>query len=576
MAPLSRIRLLAAAALGLLLGLGAALAQPLTELLPAETFLAFGTRGLTAEQARLQPFIDEFERLELPQAFEQLMASEAGSEGESLNEAAASLEGLTLFDLLGQEAWLAVSATSYSPLPAVTVLTRLSAEASARASAMIAQAAQDADLESFSEGDYTFYQEPLGEDAGGQVLAFAQAGDLLAASSNPDVLRGVLRQLGGANEPSFAASQGYAASLGALGEGNLYSYFDYAQLARVLEPFANGIGFEELVARLAAALHTAGVQAGVWRLTDAGYESKAIQLPDAEGGDGELYRLITSGVPANTATLELVPEGALGWQSSSVDLLGWWNYLNGLVASSPEIGGDLDTLAQGMLGLDLRGALFSWSRGQLSTITTGVGEASAPGVASTNLLGDMVFVLGASDTAAAQSGLDTFFQTLSRQVAAFTNPEGAASGAASSTREVAGTTVTSYRMAEGITLETAVVGDNALIATSSAALDAVLSASGANPAFADLAAQAPAGATSVSVADNQASVRATAAQLVSQLQLLAGLGGSSELDFDAVEAASAKLQSYLDFVAERLGMSFGYQQKTGGTVRGFGSTEVRW
>ena len=63
-------------ALLLSLFLSSALAQSLANLLPAETFLAFGTRDLAQHENKLEPFIAEFERLELGAALAKLVPSE--------------------------------------------------------------------------------------------------------------------------------------------------------------------------------------------------------------------------------------------------------------------------------------------------------------------------------------------------------------------------------------------------------------------------------------------------------------------------------------------------------------------
>ena len=49
---------------------GLASAQSIPELLPENTILALGMQSLADQEARFQPFVDEFERLELGQALE--------------------------------------------------------------------------------------------------------------------------------------------------------------------------------------------------------------------------------------------------------------------------------------------------------------------------------------------------------------------------------------------------------------------------------------------------------------------------------------------------------------------------
>ena len=59
-------------------------AQDLAKLLPADTFFAAGIQDWVSHQDKLQPYIDEFNRLELGQAFMAMMDDEAsGEDGES-------------------------------------------------------------------------------------------------------------------------------------------------------------------------------------------------------------------------------------------------------------------------------------------------------------------------------------------------------------------------------------------------------------------------------------------------------------------------------------------------------------
>ena len=570
---------------------GGALAQSLGDLLPAETFLAFGTSDLNGQTEKLQPFIDEFERLELGQALAALFPEEgAETGGESggdleadMTDLAAEFEGLGLLDLLGQEAWVALSASSFNPLPSLTLLARLSPEASAKAAELLAEATSQAGVESLSEGEYTFYQERLddAEDSPVQVLAYAQADDLLALSTNPDTLRGVLRQLGGSGDPSFTASEGYAATLGQLEPANFYSYLDYAQVAQVVTPFAQTVGFPQLIERITQAFETAGVSTGVVRVTDSGLESEGLQALNRDGGDASLYALLSTATPVDPATATLAPQDALAWTSATVDLQGWWDYLNEIAAAAPELGGSLDSMLGMFLGLDLRTTFFNWAGSSVTTVTTGVGEVAEPGVPSSNLLGDAVYIVAATDEAAAQTGLDTLLQSVSGTVASFADPSGGAGNASTQTEEIAGVTVNTFTITEGISLSYAVANGYAYIGTTQDGLRDVLEASAAaslqeSDAFTRLTSEAPQDAGSLSVADNQATLSSTAAQLVSQVQMMAGLGGASELDFEAVEAASSKLEAFLQFVAERLGSSIGYAERSDGAIRGYSETQVTW
>ena len=558
--------------------------QSLADLLPAETFLALGTQDLSSQTAKLQPFIDEFERLDLGAALTQLFPASEGEATAPLTDGLSTrFAGLNSLDLVGQDALIALSVSSFNPLPALTLLARLSPEASAQVAAALNEETSKTGVQTLNEGDYTFYQEALeGDSALVQAVAYAQVDDVLLLSTNPDTLRGALRQLGGSQDPNFTRSAGYRAALGDVEASNFYAYLDYAQVADTLAPYAQSLGFDQLVARLAQALRTAGVSSGAVRFTDAGLESDGLQVPDANGGDAELYALLTAPTNADTATAALVPAGALSWSSSNTDLSAWWDYLDGLVASTPELGGSLDSLLQTFFGLDLRGTFLNWAGSGVTSVTTEVGEVTQAGVPSSNLLGNTVYLLATDDGAAAQTGLATLLQNLSSTVASFADPSGGAGNAETLTQDVAGVNVTTYNVTDNISLSYAVADGYAFIATSEDALTAVLTARAGGASLQDgdgfqqLVATAPADASSLSVSDGGATLASTAQQVTEQLRATAGLTGAANLDFDAVDEATGKLETFLSFVAERLGFSTAYTETRDGAIRSHGETQVEW
>lgn len=186
-------------ALALAAALGLAAAQSLAPLLPSDTLVAFGVQGLKQHEAKLQPIIDEWERLDLTNLLER-----AGGEGAD-DELPAELKGLTLFDVLGDEFWIAASASSFSPLPAVVLVARVSDRASALFTKALADEQADATVESLTEGNISF--EVYTSDDDDLTLAVARDGDFVALTTNPDTMRGVLRRYQGAAEPNFTDSR---------------------------------------------------------------------------------------------------------------------------------------------------------------------------------------------------------------------------------------------------------------------------------------------------------------------------------------------------------------------------------
>ena len=555
-----------------------ALAQPLVTLFPAETLLAFGTERLNDNANVLDAFIDEFQRLEVGAALQAVFGDAAEGATGGMNEVPPELEGLEPLDLIGQEAWVAVSASSFNPLPSITLLTRTSPRASDILANLIADHVAEGGVETLQEGSFTFYQELLDvDDSPYSTVAYAQAGNMLALSTNPETLRSVLRRLGGGNEAGFSDSAGYASTLGALGSGNFYSYLDLPKAVALAAPFGQGFGFDSAVERLTMAFNTAGVNGSVLRIVPSGIEGESIAALNPDGGDTALYNLLSTNFGAGTGPLAFAPPTALGITNTYVDLGGWRNYLNDIVASVPEIG--LSSLDEAfmMFGLDLGTVFFDWAGTRVATITTGVTEAVEPGVAPANLLGEAVYLIETFDEAAAQAGLTQLFATATGLAAGFADPAGGGGFVPPQMRDVGGVTVTSYTVMDGLALSFAVTGNQALIATSDEAMDLVLSAYGAgsslSASFADMQAQIPTDARGYTLTDNRATMAGTARAIAGQIQLTAGLGGGANLDFDAVTLAGERLEAFLLFVAERLGGSYSYGT---GVVRSFNRADIAW
>jgi hypothetical protein len=580
-------------------------AQELAKLLPADTFFALGIQDWVSHRDKLQPYVDEFTRLGLGQALldlgESSSAAASGGVADSLGlgeESSEDTEATTeemstdeflkewqarfgdtdLLDMFGTEAWIGVSATASNPLPALVLLTKLTPEVSAQFATVIAEENPKQNAETLTEGDLEFYTFTDTTSDTPITIAYALQQDTLMLSTNPDVLRGVLRQFGGSSDPNFTSAAGYQSSLATFESGNSYAYFDLPTIANNYAPLAKQVGFEQLIDRLVQAFNTAGVTSGVSRFTDEGTEGEGLQAVNPDGGDASLLALLTEIGTADRSVLERAPADALAVSSSHANLTGWWDYLNEIVAVQPELGGDLDTILQGF-GLDLRSTFFNWVGSQFFSVTTGISETVEPGVAAGNLLGEAVYMFEASDEAAAQEGLTNLVQTISAQVAAFADPSGGTGNAAESSTDIAGVSVNNFEITSGVSLSYAVTNGYALLATSQDAMTKVLESSGSLQdveAVQSLLTFIPEDASSFAISNDQVTLQSTASQLSSSIQTTAGIGGASNLDFDKVEAASAKFEEFLNFVAERLGYSVSYSKQGEAGVTSAGRTEVRW
>lgn len=557
--------------------LAGAAAQSLAALLPSETIAAVGVQGLADHKAKLQPFVDEWERLGLTQMLEET----ADQEGEDMDALSGTLSGVDFFDLLGDEVWLSVSASNFNPLPAVTLVARVSEAGAQVLAGLLADSAQDEAAQTLSEGNISFTVfDSEDEDF---PVAVALSGNFAALSTNPDTLRGVLRRYQGAAEPNFTDSVAYASGLAPLGAFTVAFTLDYPRVADVLAPLAQGMGFDQSVARVAQALRTAGTFASAVLLTDGGIESRSQQVLGDRSLDPSLYDLLSANAAYPATVLRFVPTAAISVQAGNADIAGWWAYLNELAMDLQEVGiGSLDGFLTENIGIDVQSMLFSWMGKGGGAISLTAPAATAPGMTPESLLGDNVYLVEAKDEAAASQGMAQLFMMAGAMASSFIDPMGDAAPPAPATRQSAGVTVTTYEFGDGLTFETAVAGGYLLIGTKAGALDPVLAANAsggpgmASGLLAGLQQAVPANARSMSLSDMRTTITSAADAVVSELGTAAGLTGAADLDFDAVEASSQALAEYVRFIAQKVGGSYSYQTVDGGTVSGYGQTQVTW
>jgi hypothetical protein len=557
-------------------------AQNLGHLLPPDSFVVLGTKNLEDHSTRLQVFIDEFQRQNVLSALMVLFPDESGTlPNQSDNLIPLDYAGLTLLDLLGQEAWVGLSASSFSLLPAITLVSRTAPNATAVFGQQIAEAASTPGVTTLTEGDFIFYQTEIDRDGFPGVVVYAQVGDVLLLGTNPDNVRGALRRLAGSEEPSFITTDIYNNTLGRLGTGNFSGYLDLSTVARLGKRFGLGFGLDDLVKRVSAAIDTSGTLAVMLQITPHGLLAAGAQTLNPSGDDAELFRLLSDPTPVPREALAYIPETAWAVTLSQINLPGWWNWLNGLVASTPDLGGDLDTLLFMFLGLDLRTAFLDWSGPQVATITMGTGDVIEPGKTNLNLLGETVYLVETVNRKAAQVGLNQLLVSLADGIAAFADPSGGDGNSSATSRDVAGIKVTSVTAMPGVKISFAIAGNFAVIATNDASMDAVLETfstgnASLRPALSTLMSEVPDHVRSVNLIDTGETLELIAEDLPSQLQLMAGLGGADNLDFNAVRTAVQTIENYLNFISYRLGGSVVYRQVKDGVILTFGKNEVSW
>ncbi len=551
-------------------------AQELVKLLPADSMLALGAVNLQDIEDRGSDFVTEFNRLNL---FEALSA--VSGEELSQDDVDAALESFDAFDamaFLGQEAWVSVSPSVQNLIPAIIALARPNEAALSELTNMITE-----ESSSCPTNDASFYNVLI-EDMDSPVssVSFAIADGVVILSSEASRTCDILGAMAGGSYNSIVSNPRYKASLGKLGQGNLYSFFDASVAANIYAPLGMGQGFDDLIARVQKALTTAGLNAGVARFTDDGIVSEGWQVLDNSGGDKTIYKLMSDASPLSTNSLNFAPVDSLSYSNSATNLRGWWAYINELAQEVPALGGDLDSLVEIFLGVDISKSLFGWMGNSVTSITTGISEVVEPGMPSENLLGETVYVIQATDEGAAREGLATIFDAASIGLAMFADPTGGMGNASSSEQMIAGQRVNSFDITDGVSIHYTVIGGHAVIGTSLDSMTAALETYAGAPSlasnlnYAELVSTMPENIKSLGVSDLRATTQGSAGQLTSQLNTMAGLGGASNLDFDAVESSSAAITEFMDFVSSRLGFSIGYSQVQADGVYSFSKTQVQW
>ena len=547
-------------------------AQDLVKLLPSDSLLALGAVNLNEIEERGSDFIDEFNRLNIFEAI-----SSVSGEDISQEDLDTAMESFDAMALLGQEAWLSVSPSTESLIPAIIAIARPTSESLSELSALITEETATCD-----NGE-SYYLAPV-EDMDSPVssVSFAIKDGVVLLSTEAGRTCSILGAMSGANYSSLTSNARYKDSLGQLGEGNLYSFFDTSVVANTYAPLGMGQGFDDLIARVQQALTTAGLSAGIARFTDDGMVSEGWQILDNSGGDKSIYKLLSDATPVSTNSLNFAPVDSLGYNNSATNLRGWWAYINELAREVPALGGNLDSLIEIFVGIDVSESLFSWMGTSVTTITTGISEVTEPGAPSENLLGDTVYIVEAKDEAKAQKGLQEVFDAVSIALAMFGDPTGGMGNASSSEQMIAGQSVASFNITTGVSMHYAVVGGHALIATSLDSMTAALETYAGGPSlasnlnYAELISSMPENVKSLDVTDLSSTMQGSAGQLTSQLNAMAGLGGASTLDFDAVESSSASLTEFTEFIASRLGYSVGYTQTKAEGIYSYSKTQIQW
>ena len=558
--------------LGLVVLLNSVSAQKLATLLPKEPIFVLSISDLEMLRGKLVNFTDTFEELEIGEALLSLFSPQ------STQDSYRNIADLWL--LVCDEAWIALTNGSSQSLPALITLAKIHPDYTQDVANLLA----DSDAEIKQVGDYSYSLVTLEE--GSNIfteMVYALVDNVFILSSDETILQEALGALDSKKAVGFATNKDYKKTLEYLKLGQLYNYLDYKEVAVALKPIIQNLELNKLTLKLTAVIATLGISASTSRITENGVVTEGIQIPNAKGGDKNLYRLLTRVQPTNDSTLAFIPPNAFAFSSGHNNLAAWWQYIDNLVADTQILGGGLGDLLLAFFGLDVHGTFLNWVGTNVTTVTMDVSKVSEPGVPNENLLGEAVYIIETSDEAAMQQGLGQFFTVLSQGLAAFADPQGGTGNATSQETKIANIKVSTFNITGGLALSYAVTDGHALIATSLTAMQSVLETKNnestleTTQAYQHLVSLAPEKANSFSLSNMSASMESSATQLSKQLELFSGFGGAANLDFDKVEQASASVEDYLNFVASCLGYNVAYTQVLPeGAIYNYGETQISW
>lgn len=429
------------------------------------------------------------------------------------------------------EGLLSVSLSTFSPIPAVTLLLRPDAETAERLAnlegALLACAEADPELgltRLEQDGTALFV---LG-DGGDFPVVVGQREGLFLFGSNPEVLRGVLRRQGGASEGSLAESPLYRAAQArfAASDDRLGLTLDFAALARAAESFGgmvSGEGERYLVTRGVATLRTLGGFAARLGASDEGLLRETLLAPDAEGGDEALLALLRCQGCA-VSSPRLAPEGLTALSVSYLPYRELWAYLEdwlrGYAAASGE-SLDLKAMLEAEFGFDLDVALFDWLGGELHAYAL---EPLGPDLRTLLYQPGQVLALPVSSPEAARAGFTEWGRILGPLWRMALSDTGADAGARDALGEGFDVRETSYqdvaltrvRFGPNLDLAYGFLGNYLVVGTPAAALEPVIDTYQGARGFVDsaayraLRAESPAGATGLRYRDDAAQLRGLA------------------------------------------------------------------
>ena len=395
-----------------------------------------------------------------------------------------NLETLAVPETSGS-AWtsalLSVSASSYSPIPAVTAMVRVAPVAEtqfAELQTLLVRCSEQVGLEvtRLREGNTTLLVVGNGGDF---PVIVSRVGTLFVAGTNPEAVRGVVRRAHGSAEPNLSETDFYGQNQTLLDGSGMSLALNAAALGETLESLGGSFTDAQtkpLLTKLVGSLRTLGSYAGSLH-----FEGQELRLTsrlsvNSEGGDAELAALLLNDTPAPAPTL--APDGSTALSTAHLEPQAVLDYLEGWADLAGRAMGEsisLQELAQQELGLDLDTAL-----GWLGDEVTNVVLEPVGTDVNTLLYGQaQVMALKTTGEAATRAGLaelgEAVLRGLESQDFSDTDfPLDLSAQVAQSTYNYGETEITRLRVGPTFDLGTAFLGDTLLVGTPAAALEDVI------------------------------------------------------------------------------------------------------
>jgi hypothetical protein len=551
-----------------------ATAQTLSRFAPSGALLALEVNDLTGARKTAAAFVQQVEQLKLTDTLIEAMdlsARERRQAQSTLND---------LGGLIEREGLVAVYLDPKNLEPRVLLAARPSTNSTARVNKWLQDSLNNTrksggKVVTSRAGGFPIYT--MNNRDLDMPMSIGFQGGIAYASTDLNTLGGFLRRVGGGTEPGLAASANYRNAMDGAGSGTLRIYADLGGLAGVARLAAKEFGDDlrgvqlEPIFKMIATLGRLGA---AWKLSADGLEQTSLFSPDRQGGDDQLYSLITATNNITLRAASLVPANATTFATGSGNATAWFDYVSTLVDRTKLNPGGLDPILRRELGLDFRKVALSWMSGEFATATFATKSTPNPSNAI-SALGDSVLYISTNDEAAARSSLEAILPRMVEQGNKLAEQK--LLDYRPSRAKIAGVDVTRFPIAQGISFTTATRDGFMLLATSD---DAMIAALGGGPRLADTAgfkaamARVPANANGYSYTDLPRNLREGAEALSEQLQL--GLAAGLDIKPSTAKKLSEGLQKLFAFTADRTGPQISWSVTGGNGVLSKSFTPVKW